>query len=142
VERSGLARAPEAYGIDALGACELHWEQAYTIDPVGRLYRCFAVAGRPELAIGTVRDGVSRPDPLVADAPWRRDTRCRACPFVPVCFGGCLGGAYLGTGRAGEVLCRREHLEASFREEVVRRYLEEFHPEALRPRETPAAAAA
>ncbi len=130
--RRGLARAPARDGVDGQGACELHWDDAWTIDPAGRVYRCFAVAGRPEMAIGSVFEGAVRPDPLLAGRPWERDPRCGSCPFVPVCFGGCLGGAYLATGRTGAVLCRREQLDLSFREEVVRRYLEEFHPEAER----------
>ena len=31
-------------------------------------------------------------------------------------------------GRSGTVLCRRDYFEAVFREEVVQRYLAEFHP--------------
>ncbi len=134
VRRHGLSHAWDRDGADGLGACELHWDDAWTIDPAGRLYRCFAVAGRPEMAIGTVYDGIERLDPLLAGItgrPWERDPRCGECPFVPVCFGGCLGGAYLQSGRTGEVMCRREQFEETFREAVVRRYLAEFHPEAV-----------
>ena len=130
VRRRGLAPAPDRHEVDSLGACELHWDDAWTIDPAGRLYRCFAVAGRPEMAIGTVFDGVRRADPLLAARPWERDARCGGCPFVSVCFGGCLGGAYLQSGRTDQVFCRREHFEATFREAAVRRYLEEFHPQS------------
>lgn len=128
--RRGLAPAADADGVDALGACELHWDESWTIDPRGLLYRCFAVAGRAEVAVGDVRTGATRADPLLAAAPWRSDPRCRACAFVPACWGGCLGGAYLSSGRAGGVLCRREQLAASFEEAVTRRYLEEFHPQS------------
>lgn len=128
--RRGLSPAPDRDGVDALGACELHWDDAWTIDPAGRVYRCFAMAGRAEMAIGTVFDGVRRPDPLLAGRPWERDPRCGACPFISVCFGGCLGGAYLQSGRTDQVFCRREHFEATFREAVVRRYLAEFHPQS------------
>jgi uncharacterized protein len=141
-DRTGLARTQGAGGIDSLGACELHWENAFIIDPRGRVYRCFAVAGRPEMAVGDVWKGVERPAPLTEGRPWRSNEGCRSCPFVPVCFGGCLGGAYLATGRTGEVLCRREYFDKAFREEVVSRYLAEFHPEAIGPRETVAARAA
>jgi uncharacterized protein len=141
-DRTGLARVQGAGGIDALGACELHWDNAFTVDPRGRVYRCFAVAGRPEMAVGDVWKGVERLAPLAEGSPWRSNSACQSCPFVPVCFGGCLGGAYLASGRTGEVRCRREYFETAFREEVVSRYLAEFHPEAIVPRETVAARAA
>ena len=46
--------------------------------------------------------------------------------FMPVCVGGCLGGEYLKTRRNDQVHCRKENFEQSFRETIVRRYLEEF----------------
>jgi uncharacterized protein len=141
-DRTGLARVQGTGGIDALGACDLHWDNAFVIDPRGRVYRCFAVAGRPEMAVGDVWNGIERSAPLTESQPWRSNDACQSCPFVPVCFGGCLGGAYLATGRTGEVRCRREYFETAFREEVVNRYLAEFHPEAIVPRETVAARAA
>ena len=64
-----------------------------------------------------------------AGRPWEEHAPCRTCAYLPVCGGGCLGGRYLQSGRTGEVLCRLEHFEKSFREEVVSRYLEEFHAE-------------
>jgi uncharacterized protein len=124
--RRGLSREAPG-GIDEVTPCELHWKRSFVIDPAGRVYRCLAVAGRPELALGTVHRDALAPDPLTAGRPWER---CGDCPFVPVCLGGCLGGRYLQLGRAGEVLCDCASLEARFRAEIARRYLEEFHPGA------------
>jgi uncharacterized protein len=124
----GIARRPPP-GIDAV-ACELHWKRGWVVDPAGRIYRCLVVAGRPELALGHVRGGELAHDPLVAGRPWER---CGDCPFVPVCLGGCLGGRYLQLGRPGETLCDRAGLEARYRAEITRRYLEEFHPDARAP---------
>ncbi|MBI5070668.1 MAG: radical SAM protein [Deltaproteobacteria bacterium] len=120
----GLTRqAPR--GVDQLAPCELHWDDAWTIDPSGRLYKCLAVAGRPELALGDVRSEALRPDPLLAGEPWKA---CAPdCPFVPVCLGGCLGGKVATGGRLGETACDRPLLEDQFRREIRRRYLEEFH---------------
>jgi uncharacterized protein len=126
--RRGLAREPHAAGIDALGACEIHWANAWVIDPDGLVYRCFSLAGHPEMAIGSVRDGAAGPDRLAAARPWASDPGCATCPYVAACYGGCLAGAYLATGRSGTVLCKRDWFEKSFREEVVERYLAEFHP--------------
>ncbi len=140
--RRGI-RFPDADGgVDTVSPCELHWDHAWTIDPEGRLYRCLAVAGRRELAIGDVWQGVTRKDPLVAGRPW--DKGCSDdCPFVPVCLGGCMGGSVATGGRLGEVACDREALEIRFRRSVVRRYLDEFHPDSeneASPREVNVAA--
>lgn len=125
----GLVRT-SPFGIDAVSPCELHWRRSFVVDTAGRIYRCFAVAGRPEMALGTVHGGALGPDPLLAGQPWGQ---CGDCPFVPACMGGCLGGRYLQIGRAGEIACDRPGLEARFRAEIARRYLEEFHPGAAEP---------
>src|SRR5438093_9053572 len=115
--------------MDTAGLCELHWTNAFIVDPNGLVYKCLNVAGRPEMAVGSVREGIQRAAPLTAVKPWEKHAPCRTCAFLPVCAGGCLGSRYLQTGRMGEVLCRLENFERTFREEVVRRYLEEFHPD-------------
>jgi uncharacterized protein len=132
VERRGLGRRT-GFDVDAVNACEMHWDDGFTVDPEGRLYRCFGVAGRPEMAVGTVWRGVDRPNPLVAGRPWETDPQCRACAFAPVCMGGCLAGEYLATGRvpSGHGICQQQQYEKTFREAVVRRYLAEFHCESL-----------
>jgi len=124
--RRGLTRR-HLTGTDAVSPCELHWKHSYAIDPAGLVYKCAMVAGRSELAIGTVGDDTTRPDPLVAAEPWRECAE--DCPFTPVCLGGCLAGRYLQLGHTGGVLCHRPSLEATFRAEISRRYREEFHPE-------------
>jgi uncharacterized protein len=101
----------------------LHWKNNYTIDPNGLVYKCPAVAGRPEMAVTTVRGGSEKVAPLVALRPWEQ---CGDCPYLPVCVGGCLGGKYLKTGRTDQVACKKESFEASFHESVVSRYLAEF----------------
>src|SRR5947209_14770226 len=61
-----------------LGPCELHWKNSYTIDPLGYVYKCPAVAGRPEMAVTSVRgDGAEKTAPLVALRPWEQ---CGDCP--------------------------------------------------------------
>jgi len=127
VRRKVARQAPR--GVDQIAPCELHWENAWTIDPAGRTYKCLAVAGRPEMALGDVFGDELGPDPLLAGEPWKG---CASdCPFVPVCLGGCLGGKVATGGRLGEVACDRQLLEHRFRTEITRRYLEEFHPEEV-----------
>jgi uncharacterized protein len=129
-DRRGIRIQGASRGVEDLAPCELHWDNAWTIDPAGRLYKCLAVAGKPELAIGDVLQGVSRADPLTAGRPWK-DGCSEDCPFVPICLGGCMGGSVATGGRIGAVACDRASLELRFRESITRRYLDEFHPEEV-----------
>lgn len=124
VQRRGLDGAHDA--ADRIGACELHWKHSYTIDPEGRVYKCPAVAGRAEMAVADVRAAAETPEkvaPLVALRPWRE---CGDCPYLPVCVGGCLAASYLETGRLDRVFCKKQNLEALYRDSVLRRYHDEF----------------
>jgi uncharacterized protein len=122
IEQRGIARVAGT-GKPPSSPCELHWKNSYVIDPEGRVYKCPAVAGRPEMAVGTVGQFEERIAPLVELRPWEQ---CGPCPFMPVCVGGCLGGKYLQTGRRDEVFCRKPFFEDAFRSDVVNRYLAEF----------------
>jgi uncharacterized protein len=113
----------ETLGAIATNPCELHWDNQFVIDPDGHVYKCPAVAGRPEVAIGTVKSETLIGAPLLELRPWEK---CGDCAFLPVCVGGCLGGKYLETGRRDEVNCKKEWFEASFGQSVPRRYLEEL----------------
>jgi uncharacterized protein len=107
-----------------LGPCELHWKNSYTIDPEGHIFKCPAVAGLPDLAVGSV--GSREPEkiaPLLELRPWEQ---CGDCAYMPVCVGGCLGGQFLQTGRRDQVACKKESFEESFRQTVISRYVSEF----------------
>jgi uncharacterized protein len=105
------------------GPCELHWDNQFVIDPGGLVYKCPAVAGRPEVAVGSVASDTLAGAPLLELRPW---DQCGDCAYLPVCMGGCLGGQYLKTRRRDQVNCKKEWFEARFRETVPRRYLEEL----------------
>jgi uncharacterized protein len=105
------------------GPCELHWDNQFVIDPGGLVYKCPAVAGRPEVAVGSVTSDTLRGAPLLELRPWEQ---CGDCAYMPVCVGGCLGAQYLKTHRLDEVNCKKEWFEARFSESVPRRYLEEL----------------
>jgi uncharacterized protein len=132
VERRQLAQAPPSASLPS-GPCELHWKNSYVIDPDGFVYKCPAVAGRPQMAITSVGAPAAtreRVAPLLELRPWEQ---CGTCPFMPVCAGGCLGGQFLRTGRRDQVSCLKPRFETQFRSEITRRYLDEFGPESTTP---------
>jgi len=90
----------------ACGATCLHQE---VIDIDGLLYKCAADAGRAELSFGSVADrGAPNSDNIVPwlTYDWFQDERCRECPILPQCSGGCphrrLRAAGSGAGRPDE----------------------------------------
>jgi uncharacterized protein len=126
IERRGFGPREQRHETleEMLGPCELHWQNSYTIDPEGRVYKCPAVAGIPGMEVANVGASAGEKEaPLLVLRPWQK---CGDCPYLPVCMGGCLGGKYLKTGRVDEVACKLESFEISFREAVKKRYLAEF----------------
>ena len=108
------ARGLPSYRKLGLGPCEAMRDNTYTIDPGGNLYKCAAMAGRKEFAIGHISDDLEdilfSPQNvayMTSDA-WRK---CKKCPFVPLCGGGCRLGAVSATGTFDAISCEREYFE-------------------------------
>jgi uncharacterized protein len=107
-----------------LGPCELHWKHSYTIDPEGRVYKCPAIAGMPNMQVTEVDSrAAEKIAPLLELRPWEQ---CGDCAYMPVCVGGCLGSKFINTGRRDQVLCKKDTFEVSFRETIKNRYTAEF----------------
>ncbi len=128
INRSVQRRSPELNGFEhhelPANPCELHWDNSFVIDPDGGVFKCPAVAGRPEMAVADVmRSSLPKLAPLLQLRPWEQ---CGDCAYMPVCVGGCLGGKYLQTGRTDPVDCRKEQFESTFAEAIPRRYLAEL----------------
>lgn len=90
-QRRGCPRLRPPFPALHLG-CTYQRFNTLTVDARGHLYRCLRAVGRPALAIGHI----SSPPDLASSAlaPWLRldplrRERCRACPVVPMCGGGC-----------------------------------------------------
>jgi len=97
-----------------LGPCEAMRDYTYTIDPVGNLYKCAAMAGRKEFCIGNINDDLEdilfSPQNVayMTSDVWRK---CKKCPFVPLCGGGCRLGAMSASGSFDAIACERQYFE-------------------------------
>lgn len=98
----------------ALGPCEAMREYNYTIGPNGDLYKCVALAGRNEYAVGSIendpienRFNPRNVDFMTADA-WKE---CKECKFVPICGGGCRAGAITQKDNMFAIACEKEYFE-------------------------------
>lgn len=98
----------------ALGPCEAMREYTYTIDPTGDIYKCAAMAGRKEYAVGNIDNDseeiLFNPKNvafMTADL-WRK---CKKCKFIPICGGGCRIGAILQKKDIYAISCEKEYFE-------------------------------
>ena len=108
----------------ALGPCEAQKAHSFTIDPQGQIYKCGAFVGLPGFEIGNIRhpvlDGAYHQF-MTANPRW--GSKCRGCPYVPLCCGGCRYSAYLKGGDIRETACEKAYLEKVALELVARDYL-------------------
>jgi uncharacterized protein len=98
-----------------MGPCELYRRHSHTIGPDGARYACPGFTGHNALAIGHVSADLRaprRPATSTLDwlAPWRR---CGACPFIPVCGGGCAVASHAELGDMEAPSCHKRAFESA-----------------------------
>lgn len=93
---------------------------SYLLAPDGLVYRCPARLGRKEMAVSLVSAGST--DHVVEPSRYRWETEtCLKCPYLPMCFGGCIGGLELGDQNENYIECSRDFYDATIQERI---YLE------------------
>jgi uncharacterized protein len=103
------------------GFCTVELDGDLTITWDGRLYKCPAFMGFPELAVGTLETGRSDGRESHALGYWQND-RCLGCAYLPLCFGGCRLLRLVERGKIDGVDCISEYLDATL-ESFVRQDL-------------------
>jgi uncharacterized protein len=106
----------------ALGPCEAAREHAYTIDPLGKVYKCPGSAGMDQFVIGDINEDElnSRNTQFMTFDPCEI---CRGCPYIPICGGGCRMGAYIKKGDFQDIACERNYFDKATSEIVKYEYL-------------------
>lgn len=85
----------------------------YIIDPDGIIYSCWDLLAKEELAIGAVDSGREKLALDLSMTQWRTRCvdnmpKCRVCPYIFICSGGCAGAAYAETGDFTKENCGSE----------------------------------
>ncbi|MFQ6079548.1 MAG: radical SAM protein, partial [Thermodesulfobacteriota bacterium] len=106
----------------ALGPCEAARENAYTIDPLGRIYKCPGSAGMDQFVIGNINEHELnyRNTQFMTFNPCEI---CGSCPYIPLCGGGCRMGAYIKKGDFQDIACERKYFDKAAPEIVKYEYL-------------------
>jgi uncharacterized protein len=96
--------APSPCMADLEDAVAIHWD--------GGLYRCPALVGCPGFRAGSVWSGLEDGAGAYGGARWRDREPCRACAYLPLCFGGCRYLALQRTGTPAALDCQKSYLDA------------------------------
>jgi len=102
-------------------SCMVEFDEDLVVNYDGSLYKCPAFMAYDELRIGTLADGIA--DYAVSHNldVWKSE-ECLACPYLPICFGGCRQIPLLRSGAIDGVDCRRSYYDAAL-ERLVRQDL-------------------
>lgn len=106
IEKRGFATSEDI----AIGPCEAVREHNYIIDPIGKIYKCAGFVGREEFIIGDISNesGFLHTNTkfMTADL-WHK---CRGCPYIPICGGGCRLNSHALWGNFLNSACESEYL--------------------------------
>jgi len=117
VEKRGLKTADWV----SLGPCDFHRQYSYTIDPLGKIYKCEGLAGIEKAVIGTL----DTPDIEEKAAAWMKKFdlfgQCGDCRYLPICGGGCRYWGYVKTGDFNGIACEKGYFETVAKKLILRR---------------------
>lgn len=100
-----------------MAACVVEFDHDLVVNYDGSFYKCAAFMGWPELSVGSLSEGVNDYAASHKLLYWQND-ECLACPYLPLCFGGCRLNPLLKHGAIDRVDCRREFYDATL-EQIV-----------------------
>ncbi len=107
--------------------CGVEVEDTFTVNFDGSLYKCVTWIGHQQYKIGDLRQGVTEDYRHSHHLlHWQREPRCRQCPYLPLCFGGCRYMAFQRDGHMATVDCKKPFFDATLpemlRQELRYRY--------------------
>lgn len=91
--------------------CAIERNDNLVINYDGSIYRCPGLIGRERFRAGSVETGVLADRQAHAPDIWKND-RCLACPYLPLCFGGCRYMKFLREGEMCGIDCRKAYFDA------------------------------
>lgn len=105
-----------------LAGCMIEYDNDLVVAWDGSLYKCPAFMGWADLRIGTLAGGIGEYRESHNMDAWK-NPECLACPYLPLCFGGCRFLRRLRTGAIDGIDCRKAYLDDAL-ERIVRQDIE------------------
>ena len=81
----GLSMKSKLYELPRISSCDINNPNFFAIDSNGTIYSCEHDIGKKHLSIGSITNPTLNNERPI---PGQR-SECRACSFLPKCFGGC-----------------------------------------------------
>jgi len=86
--------------------CGAVTNNSFVIDYNGDIYKCWGLVGFKQLKVGSVQEGISeRAHRKFLDLSPINNPKCRDCPMLGFCGGGCLYNSYLNSGELNLGFC-------------------------------------
>ena len=104
------------YRVPELGPqpCAVEIDDALTVHYDGSLYKCITWVGHRQFQIGDIWQGVDEKYRQTHHVHhWQQQEKCRQCPYLPLCFGGCRFMAFQRDGHMAAVDCRQPFYDAT-----------------------------
>ena len=110
--------------------CMVEMDNGVAINVDGSLYKCPAIIGRKAFRAGDVWQGSDPGLATYCRRHWHERQECRACVYLPLCFGGCRFISFQRTSAMAEVECRRDFLRATLGPMLLQdmEYCYQHHP--------------
>ena len=103
--------------------CAVDIDDAFTVHYNGDIYKCVTLVGHEQFKVGEVSQGIDmgfkRPAAPYFLDHWQSEEKCRECPYLPMCFGGCRYMAYQRDGDMARVDCKKDFLDAALKEMLL-----------------------
>ncbi|MBI4794130.1 MAG: geopeptide radical SAM maturase [Deltaproteobacteria bacterium] len=93
--------------------CMVDVDNSFVVHYDGTLYQCVAMIGHKEYACGDVWSGLREYRQQYHLDHWQKEEKCRQCPYLPLCFGGCRFMAFQRDGHMAAVDCRKPFYDAT-----------------------------
>ncbi|ACM21552.1 radical SAM domain iron-sulfur cluster-binding oxidoreductase [Geotalea daltonii FRC-32] len=102
----------------AMAACMVEFDDYMAVNYDGRLFKCPAFIGWPELSVGTLTDGISDYSVSHNLNLWKNE-QCLDCSYLPICFGGCRFLTLVKNNAIEGLDCRKEFFDATLEQIVI-----------------------
>jgi uncharacterized protein len=102
----------------AMSACVVDFDNDIVVNFDGSIFKCPVFMGYPEMAVGSLTDGIGDYSKSHALDRWQNDD-CLECRYLPLCFGGCRYFAHQRGGTFTDLDCRRDYFDAVLEELVL-----------------------
>src|SRR3989338_2414935 len=97
-------------------------DSAVTIDTQGHIFKCNAMLGHPELAVGSIHEDEynERHHSFMAADAWKK---CDSdCPYAPLCNTGCRLFSFFKSGDFLAKSCERSYMDKFVPEAIKKEY--------------------